>query len=78
MCYDLFIKYKGAGEMKPPLRQNVEVTDLLQNLSNSYGDREGREAFWEHNDEYINGVKKALPQIEKALQDLKVYLEKTK
>jgi hypothetical protein len=61
-----------------PLKQNIEVTDLLQNLSNSYGDRKGQSAFWEHTDEYINGIREAIPNIEKALQDLKDYLEKNK
>lgn len=54
---------------------NWELADLLQNLSNSFGDREGREAIHLDNDEYLNGVKKALPNIEKAFLDLKDYLK---
>jgi hypothetical protein len=54
---------------------NSELADLLQNLSNSYGDREGRNAIHLDNDEYLNGVKKSIPNIEKALSDLKEYLK---
>lgn len=54
---------------------NFQVADLLQNLSNSYGDRGGQKAFREDTDEYLNGVKKAIPDIEKALKELKEYLK---
>lgn len=54
---------------------NGQLADLLQKLSNSYGDREGRDAIHLDTDEYLNGVKKAIPDIEKAVADLKAYLK---
>jgi hypothetical protein len=54
---------------------NFELADLLQSLSNSYGDREGRNAIHLDTDEYLNGVKKSIPHIEKALENLKEYLK---
>lgn len=60
---------------RPPLKQNVEVANLLQELSNSFGEREGQDALFDHTNEYINGVKKAIPDIEQALNNLKTYIE---
>ena len=56
-------------------KTNWELADLLQNLSNSFGEREGRDSIHEDNDNYLNGVKKAVPEIEKALEELKEYLK---
>lgn len=60
---------------RPPLKQNVEVANLLQELSNAFGDREGQDALFDHTDEYIKGVKKAIPDIEEALNNLKTYTD---
>ncbi|MFS0643741.1 hypothetical protein [Siminovitchia sp. 179-K 8D1 HS] len=53
---------------------NFELANLLQNLSNTLSEREGREAIHLDNDEYLIGVKKAIPEVEKALADIKEYL----
>lgn len=54
---------------------NFELADLLQNLSNALSERGGGEAIHLDNDEYLNGVKKAIPEIVKALADVKKYLK---
>jgi hypothetical protein len=54
---------------------NFQLADLLQNLSNSYGERKGRNAIHLDTDEYLEGVKESIPQIEKALKELKAYLK---
>lgn len=56
-------------------KHNFTLADLLQNISNSINDRKGDEAFHLDNDDYLNGVKNAVPKIEKALKDLKEYLK---
>lgn len=56
-------------------KTNFELADLLQNLSNAVNEREGRDSSHLDNDEYINGAKKAIPEIEKALNDLKLFLQ---
>jgi hypothetical protein len=56
-------------------KTNWKLADLLQNLSNAMSDRAGRESINLDNDEYLNGVKKAVPLMEKALDDLKEYLK---
>lgn len=56
-------------------REKMELANLLQNLSNALSDREGFNEIHLDNDNYFNGVKKAIPEIEKALQELKDYLK---
>lgn len=57
-------------------KQKNELADLLQNLSNALSEREGRNEIHLDNDNYINGVKKAIPEMEKALNAIKDYIEK--
>jgi hypothetical protein len=59
---------------KPPLKRNIELADLLQNLSNAK-DHKGHEYFFEQNDKYLEEVKATIPKIEKALDALKAYLK---
>ena len=54
---------------------NFQLADLLQDLSDSYGERGGRNAIHLDTDEYLVGVKKSIPRIEKALENLKEYLK---
>lgn len=54
---------------------NFKLANLLQTLSDALSEREGTEAVLIDNDEYLNGVKKAIPEIEKALDDVKKYLQ---
>ncbi|APC50375.1 hypothetical protein BME96_19015 (plasmid) [Virgibacillus halodenitrificans] len=56
-------------------KEKHEVANLLQNLSNAVSDREGDNEIHQDNDNYINGVIKAIPKIEKALNELKLYFE---
>lgn len=56
-------------------REKSELANLLQNLSNALSDREGRNEIHLDNDNYVNGVKKAIPEIEKALNEVKSYLK---
>ncbi len=55
-------------------RINFELADLLQNLSNALSEREGRDSIHLDNAEYLNGVKKAIPEIDKALAEVKKYI----
>ncbi|MBU9714399.1 hypothetical protein [Evansella tamaricis] len=55
-------------------KENLQLTDLLQNLSNALSDREGRNKIHADTDEYVNGVRKVVPEIEKALDKVKSYL----
>ncbi|MFA9556084.1 hypothetical protein ACERII_02080 [Evansella sp. AB-rgal1] len=55
-------------------KENFQLADLLQNLSNALSDREGRNAIHENSDAYVDGVRKAIPEIEKALEKVKSYL----
>lgn len=55
---------------------NFQLADLLQNLSNAVSDREGDKNFSVQDSSYLNGVKKAIPDIEKALKELKDYLKR--
>lgn len=63
---------------KPPFKKapdiNIEITGLLQKISNSISEREGIEAFFEEDSRYVDGVKKAIPNIEHALEQLKACL----
>jgi hypothetical protein len=63
-----------TNERKPPLKQNIELADLLQNLSNAK-EHNGHQHFFEANDKYLEAVKETIPKVEKALEALKVYLK---
>lgn len=56
-------------------KQKMELANLLQNLSNALSDREGRDQIHIDNDDYVNGVKKAIPEMEKALNAIKDFLK---
>lgn len=47
----------------------MEISDLLQKLSNAVNDGQ-----YTYDENYANDVKKRIPKIEKALGDLKKYL----
>lgn len=57
------------------LKINAELSNLLQNLSNAISGREGVDTIRLDNEEYLNGVKKAVPEIEKSLEEVKKYLQ---
>lgn len=50
-------------------KTNMEISDLLQKLSNAVNDGQ-----YTYDENYANDVKKRIPKIEKALGDLKKYL----
>lgn len=54
---------------------NFQLADLLQNLSNAVSDREGDRNFSVQDSSYLDGVKKAIPDMEKALKELKSYIK---
>jgi len=57
--------------MTPPLKQNMDLANLLQKLSNALSDREGNGSIL--NEDYSKGVEKAIPEIEKK-KELKIKL----
>lgn len=56
------------------MKENQELSNLMQNLANAIGDREGRDALMEKSPEYVYGVIDALPKIEKALNEVKEFI----
>lgn len=56
-------------------KQKMELANLLQNLSNTLSDREGRDQIHIDNDDYVNGVKKAIPEMQMALNEIKDFLK---